>query len=124
MLVDFNGRSLSIGSLEQLSAALDGFDSAPVFDLACRFPAEGPILSMLRNGDRAWLMYMTEPGDPGFCSQGDASLQGTASYALSNGQLDEYPIAWCIPVEDCYKAIAYFYVNRGARPDWLRWKES
>lgn len=78
---------------------------------------------MLRNGHWAWLMYMAEPGDAGFRSEGDASLGGTASYTLSNGQVDEYPLAWCIPVEDCYKAVAYFYVNEGERPGWVKWKE-
>ena len=45
------------------------------------------------------------------------------SYRLSNGQTDEYPAAWCVPVEDCYKTLAYFFVNRGLRPEWLAWEE-
>ena len=34
-----------------------------------------------------------------------------------------YPRSWCIPLEECYKALAYFFVNDGMRPEWLQWHE-
>ena len=37
------------------------------------------------------------------------------------GQIDEHPRSWSIDVEQGYKAIAYFYVNDGARPAWIHW---
>jgi len=36
---------------------------------------------------------------------------------MSNGQVDVYPLSWCIDVKQCYKAVAYFCVNEGAKPD-------
>lgn len=79
---------------------------------------------MLRNGKHAWLMYLRYEGDSVFVSQGDLSAQGVAAYELANGQIDEYPLAWCIKVEWCYRILVYFYVNDGAQPDWVSWHAS
>ncbi|WP_247661421.1 Imm1 family immunity protein [Ideonella alba] len=79
---------------------------------------------MLRNSGNAWLMYLRHAGDSGFVSFGEAGRAGTEKYLLSHGQEDEYPLAWCIELEQCYKAIAYFYVNEGAMPDWVQWHEA
>lgn len=69
-------------------------------------------------------MYLRYEGDSGFISQGEPSAHGVALYELANGQVDEYPLAWCIDVEQCYKALAYFFVNEGAQPDWVSWHVS
>ena len=118
-----NNRQLDVTTVEQLGAALDVADGEEVFELWASVP-EGPKMSMLRNGSNAWLMYLREPGDSGFRSSGDATRDGDASYRLSNGQLDEFPLSWCVDVEQCYKAIAYFCVNEGARPKWVAWVPS
>lgn len=89
-------------------------------DRSPQLPA-GPAMTLLRSGSDAWLMYLREPGDSGFRTNGDDTRQGNASYRLSNGQLDEYPLAWCIDIEQCYQAIAYFCVNEGAKPKWVAW---
>jgi hypothetical protein len=78
---------------------------------------------MLRNGDTAWLMYIRYPGDAGFSSRGDTRRSGTAEFRLSNGQVDEYPLAWCVDIEQCYMAVAYFFVNNGGRPEWIHWHD-
>jgi hypothetical protein len=78
---------------------------------------------MLRNGANAWLMYLRFNGDSGFVSKGDATKTGDESYTLSNGQVDKYPLSWCIDLEQCYKAIAYFFVNEGAQPVFIAWQE-
>ena len=119
----FNDLPQAVASVEALGLALDRFDAAPRFELWISVPS-GPSMCMLRNGDRAWLMYLRENGDSGFVSLGDPKRNGVEHYTLSNGQVDEYPLAWCIDLEQCYKAIAYFFVNEGARPDWLTWKGS
>jgi hypothetical protein len=79
---------------------------------------------MLRNQGSAWLMYLRRKGDSGFNSVGNKEQAGSEKYLLSNGQTDEYPLAWCIDIEQCYKALAYFFVNDGARPDWVVWEET
>jgi hypothetical protein len=88
------------------------------------FAQDESSMMMLRNGTNAWLMYLRRnDGDSGFRSSGDPGLTGVADYTLSNGQVDEYPLAWCINVEQCYKAISFFYVSDGTKPDWIKWLE-
>jgi hypothetical protein len=115
-----NDRALDVTTVEQLGTALDVVDAEQAFELWASVPT-GPTMTMLRNGSSAWLMYMREAGDAGFRSSGNESRQGVAAYRLSNGQVDEYPLSWCIDVEQCYKAIAYFCVNEGAKPAWVDW---
>jgi hypothetical protein len=115
-----NDRELDVTTVEKLGAALDVVDAEEAFELWASVPT-GPVMSMLRNGSSAWLMYLREPGDSGFRSSGNESRQGVAEYRLSNGQVDEYPLSWCIDVEQCYKAIAYFCVNGGEKPEWIDW---
>lgn len=79
-------------------------------------------MCMLRNGERGWLMYLHICGDGGLVTKGDQGEQGTYTYKLSNGQIDEYPLSWCINLEQCYKAIAHFFVNNGARYDAVTWQ--
>jgi len=123
MEVNFNGQIQNIESIERLGLALDEFHKCEQFELVCSASA-GPSLFMLRNRDLAWLMYLRHEGDSGYHSQGDLTQNASATFQLSNGQRDEYPISWCIEVEQCYKAVAYFFVNGGQRPGWVQWSES
>jgi Immunity protein Imm1 len=93
-----------------------------MFELWASFP-EGPSLCMLRNGDDAWLMYLRHAGDSGFSSRSASGRPGSASFKLADGQVDAYPLSWCVDAEQCYKALAYFYENSGARPEWIKWHE-
>ena len=112
-----------IGSLEELDAALVLSEQLPRFELWVSVP-NGPSMAMLRSEMHAWLMYLRFSGDAGFVSQGDPAATGETSYTLSNGQVDEYPLSWCIDLERCYQAIMYFFVNEGAKPEWITWQES
>jgi hypothetical protein len=118
-----NTQELQVDSIEELDEALSRSAQLPAFELWISVP-DGPSMAMLRNGSHAWLMYLRLSGDPGFVSQGDATKAGTASYTLSNGQVDEHPLSWCIDVEQCFRAVMYFFVNNGAKPHWISWQES
>ena len=122
-VMTFQGIERHCQSIEDFGAALDEFDAEPQFELWLNQP-DGPAICMLRNGVNAWLMYLRHAGDSGFTTLGDRQRVGTVPYRLSNGQTDEHPATWCVPVEDCYKALAYFFVNDGLRPEWLAWTES
>jgi hypothetical protein len=121
--ITFNDQTQSIASVEEFSGLLDQFKNTNQFELWLSIE-NGPSICMLRSGENAWLMYLQFSGDSGFVSQAKESKPGSASYVLSNGQVDEYPLAWCIYVEQCYKVLAYFFVNEGAKPDWVSWHES
>lgn len=118
--IQFNGRIQDIESIESLGLALNQFDQSEQFELVCS-RSEGPSLFMLRNREHAWLMYLRHEGDSGYHSTGDPNRKGSVVFQLSNGQLDEYPASWCIEVEQCYKAVSYFFVNSGQRPGWVQW---
>ena len=122
MRVAFNGENQAIASIEELSFALDRFDCESSFELCISASDAGPFLTMLRSADHAWLMYMRFSGDDGFVTMGNQENQGVCKYRLSNGQIDEYPLSWCIDLEQCYMAIAHFFVNDGARYDFVDWR--
>jgi hypothetical protein len=113
MELQFNGTAIPITSLEQLGTVFDECDLASEFELwvsVDRFPS----MCMLRNGNHAWLMHVRGE-DKSAHSIGKYEGNDVCCFRLANGQLDEYPLSWCIDIEQCYKAIAYFYVNHGAR---------
>ena len=83
---------------------------------------QGPALCMLRNGGNAWLMYLSGQDDLSFHSLGDEEADGVCSYLLSNGQVDEYPEAWCVEVEQCQRALLAYFRTGGARPAGVAWE--
>ena len=120
--IEFNGKRVAATSIEQFGSALETFDVESQFELWLSWP-DGPSICMLRNGFDAFLMCLRFSGDSGVVSKGDSSNSGSVKYRLKNGQTDEYPASYSIPLEECYKALAYFYVNDGVRPDWVHWEE-
>ena len=121
--VIFNGTELSYAAFEEFAVDLDRFDHEEQFELWLSIN-DGPSIAMLRNGEHAFLMYLRFNGDSGFVTKGDQDKRGTCAYKLDNGQIDELPLSWCIDLEQCYKAVAYFFVNDGARYDYVAWQES
>ena len=83
---------------------------------------QGPALCLLRNGGNAWLMYLSGQDDLSFHSLGDEEETGDCSYLLSNGQVDVYPEAWCVDVEQCQQAFIAFFKTGGARPAGIAWE--
>jgi hypothetical protein len=121
MKISLNDTEFSMGSIEDLGEFLDRLDREVKFEFWIS-TENGPSMAMLRNGDCGWLMYLHFNGDRGLVTKGDQSRQGNCAYELSNGQVDEYPLSWCIDLEQCYKAIAYFFVNEGARYEFVTWQ--
>jgi len=85
---------------------------------------DGQAMVALVNGDTGWLMYVRHSdGDAGFSSRNPAYSgpeDAVQDYRLSNGQSDEYPLAWALPVEDLLRAMEYF-VQEGKPPTWIHW---
>lgn len=84
---------------------------------------DGPVLCALINRDVGWLMYLSEPGDSGWSSR-NADYAGpedaVIEYRLSNGQLDEYPAAWALPLATVERALEHFR-NTGERAPFVEW---
>ena len=80
-------------------------------------------LCALINGDVGWLMYLREKGDAGFSTRNPnyaGSKNALIDYCLDNGQGDQYPAAWALPVSEIQRAIEHFLTH--AEPaSWLTW---
>jgi Immunity protein Imm1 len=77
----------------------------------------------LINSDLGWLMYLREAGDAGFSSRNlkyDGPPDAKLDYFLSNGQQDEYPKAWALPIEEVRRALEYFEREQ-KRPPFITW---
>ncbi|TDK66400.1 Imm1 family immunity protein [Sapientia aquatica] len=120
--ITFNDQPQEITTIQELGDAIDRFDQESQFEIWANVQ-NGPAMCMLRSGSNSFLMYLREAGDSGFTSRGTQDQVGNTTYLLSNGQLDDYPRSWSIDVEQCYKAISYFFVNGGTKPDWIHWHE-
>ena len=121
MTLSLNGQDSDVDSIERLTQQLDGVPMQEWLELWMNVE-DGPSLCMLKGGSVAFLTFLRYPGDEGFVSGGDAGVRGVAEFRLSNGQVDEYPRAWCIDVDLCCKAVMQFFVNGGERPDLIAWR--
>ncbi len=85
---------------------------------------DGQSLCALMNGDIGWLMYLRhKDGDAGFSSrnpnyEGDPGAM--VDYRLDNGQIDEYPREWALPLATVEKALAFFELNHSP-PPFISW---
>jgi hypothetical protein len=120
----FNGKKEDVASVDAFAIALHRYAICDAFELWLSADT-GPSMCMLRNGQDAFLMYLRCPGDSGFTSVGDATAKfRVVTYALSNGQLEEYPGSWCLPVAQCFEAAELFFTRNGQRPECVAWCES
>lgn len=72
---------------------------------------DGQAMCALINDKIGWLMYLPNDEGDSFHSHnpeyfGDESA--TLDFVLDNGQLDYYPLSWCLPLEIINQALAYF----------------
>jgi|SRR6266700_2936453 len=84
---------------------------------------DGQAMCALINGELGWLMYLRHEGDAGFSSR-NSTYQGSPDvvrgYFLANGQYDEYPLSWALPVKEVRRALVYFETE-GKPPPWVAW---
>jgi hypothetical protein len=119
----FNDKEEEFQSVEAFGVALARFGRHARFELWLSV-FEGPSICMLRNGEHAFLMYLRFSGDSGFVSTNESTNEEPIEYRLSNGQVDRYPQSWCLPIEQCFKALAHFFANDGTRPEGVAWRQS
>ena len=112
----------SIPALEQALLQARALAQCELWLTMAEDAEQGPALCMLRNGGNAWLMYLSGQDDLSFHSLGDEEADGVCSYLLANGQVDEYPEAWCVDVDLCQRAFVAFFKAGGARPASIAWE--
>ena len=95
MEISLNDDSAKCGSTAELADKLDeirGSDQAEVWLSAAR----GSSICLLKSEENIFLIYLREAGDSGFHSLGAKARAGSFSVRLANGQIDEYPLSWCV----------------------------
>lgn len=83
----------------------------------------GQSLCALVSDDVGWLMFLRENGDAGFSTR-NPDYSGDSDefidYHLENGQHDQYPASWALPISEVQRALEHFIIHSEPAP-WLTW---
>jgi hypothetical protein len=117
------GTAVPVRSLGDLRAILSQTASAERQELWL-VSRGGPRMCMLRNRDRALLLFQRHGSDTAFTTRARDEVAGpkVVEFTLANGQRDEYPAAWTVDVERAREALEYFFETRAMAP-FLAWGE-
>ena len=106
-----NGRETTITTAASLTDAIEQVQSIPQIEVWLSMSNEGPYLCLLRNHDHAVLLYLADSDDAGSVSGiagEDDDTAPTISYRLPDGQHEDYPQSWCVPLPHCWQALTDF----------------
>jgi hypothetical protein len=83
----------------------------------------GQSMCALINGNYGWLMYLPDDEGNSFSSRnpdykGDKNM--TMEFYLNNGQRDEYPLSWVLPIGYVEQALEYFEKEKKL-PPFINW---
>ncbi|MBU2669404.1 hypothetical protein KOI35_38420 [Actinoplanes bogorensis] len=83
---------------------------------------DGRVLAVVTNGNRAMVMIMDEPDDPGRHAV-DLGAKGEESgYRLSNGQVDRYHNSDTVPLDAALDAVREL-IDHDRWPAALAWQD-
>lgn len=86
---------------------------------------DGMILTGAAYSDGAFLLYQQDDNDSGFTSRNPdyrGSEDAVLPFILDNGQQDEIPASWVIPLQEAIRAAEYFF-RTGEKAPWVRWHD-
>lgn len=113
----------SIEGFGQLLNEINGLINAEVWLAA----PNGATICLLKSAKNAVLIYLRDEDDNGVHSVGDESKQGKFQLQLPNDDptdpINDYPLSWCIELENAYKVLSYFFVNNGEKSPFIDWSE-
>ncbi|HEX7307430.1 hypothetical protein [Lentzea sp.] len=76
----------------------------------------GRQLAFVTNTERAMVMLLEEPGDPGEHATDPGAEDWSDGFVLSNGQSDEYPDADTVPLDEALGIVEHL-VGHGSWPE-------
>ena len=79
----------------------------------------------LINGNRGILMNLPDEEGNSFTSRNDnysGDSNERVEFLLDNGQVDCYPLSWCLPVEIVEQALEYFKAENKL-PPFITWHD-
>ena len=102
------------------------FERAPINEPGqlLRFEHDnGMILTGAVYGDGAFLLYQLNENDAGWSSR-NPTYEGPADAVfpllLENGQRDDIPACWVIPLHEAIRAAKYFF-STGEKAPYIHW---
>jgi hypothetical protein len=125
MELKINKVQYEVTDLDELRVLLAQVRRAQFSEIWMQHPAGWPAIGALINGESAWLTFVRHEGDTGFSTrnpQFTGSHRLMIEYYLSNGQRDEYPVAWNISTSEALRALEYFLAEEAMAP-WLTWQD-
>ena len=119
-----NGAQYPINTHAELQQHFAALPNRGFLELWLTLPAD-ICISALINDDRALVIFGRYDGDAGLSSRSrdfaDDDGQQLEFY-LSNGQRDQYPLAWTIPTTDALAAFDHAFLYHKAAP-WILWHD-
>ncbi len=82
------------------------------------------MLTVLVNGDRAWMRYQNSEDDPGVTASDPHYAQSEKvlyEFILNNGHRVSYPLSQTISKEEASHARIYFF-QTGEKAPWISWR--
>ena len=127
MRLTINDRAFNVASVEDAQSHWETVRGQQFSDVWLDAGESGPSLCMLVNVGRAFLLYLRDhEGDTGYSSRNPdyaGPPDAVMVFELANGQRDEYPMSWTIPLEDAIAACAYFIATQGGRSGDTMWHD-
>lgn len=123
MKLCIDNQDFIVKTLAELEDYLQAYHHHSFAEIWLEYTEEKSI-SLLKNENRAWLCYFEQNYLQSFHSENPEYQDKTATLAftLANGQVDEYPIAYCYPTAIAYKALHYFFKHQ-EKADFIHWIE-
>ncbi len=127
MLLRLNDEEHQVTSVDTLRTRWTHVHGRQFSELWLEAGDTGPFLGALVNGDAALLIYLrNNEGDPGFSSRNphfSGSEDELIEFVLDNGQQDEHPAAWVVPLDEAQRACEYFLQSGGERAPEIVWHD-
>ncbi|RGC70376.1 hypothetical protein C5N14_02735 [Micromonospora sp. MW-13] len=79
--------------------------------------SSGRSLAVVSNTERAVVMLLDGPGDPGAHASDPGADGWSDGFVLGNGQDDEYPDEDTVPLEEALRIVRHIVAEGGPPPD-------
>lgn len=89
-----------------------------------RIKWQGKVLTVLVNGERAWLRYQRNEDDPGVMAsdlQDADAEEGLYEFIMNDGQCVSYPLSQTISKEEASRVRDYLF-RTGEKAPWIHWR--
>jgi len=127
MKLIINKQETAIETAEDLERACDAVRQQFFSEVWLEASAKGPSLVMLVNGRDALLMYFPGNGaifgltsrNPAYTGVPDAQIE----FILANGDMEDYPARWTVPLAEGCAVCRDFVERQGARSSLITWHD-